>query len=32
MSEEFQRALNAGEVAGLVIDDCNHRFNPEKRS
>ncbi len=32
MAEEFQRALNAGEVAGLVIDDCDHRFNPEKRS
>ena len=32
MAEEFQRALNAGKVAGLVIDDCNHRWNPERRS
>ena len=26
MPEEFERALNAGQVAGFVIDDCDHRF------
>ena len=30
VAKEFQRALNTGEVAGLVIDNCDHRFNPEK--
>ena len=26
MTEEFERALNAGEVSGFVINDCDHRF------
>jgi hypothetical protein len=32
MAEEFECALNAGEVAGFVIDDCDHSSVQRSRS
>ena len=32
MAEEFECALNAGEVAGFVIDDCDHGCVQRSRS
>ncbi len=32
VAEEFEGALDAGEVAGFVIDDCDHGLIPSPRS
>src|SRR5277367_2029557 len=32
MTEKFERALNAGQVAGFVVNDCYHGRIPNRRS